>query len=76
MTKINEGTGTVGQLVNNDSLHSELVNASHSLDLLLNDMRIHPKRYVSFSLIGRKDKTEVISKKDLETVKDGVKENK
>jgi phospholipid/cholesterol/gamma-HCH transport system substrate-binding protein len=76
MTKINEGTGTVGQLVNNDSLHTELVNASHSLDLLLNDMRIHPKRYVSFSLIGRKDKTEVISKKDLETVKDGVKENK
>jgi phospholipid/cholesterol/gamma-HCH transport system substrate-binding protein len=76
MTKINEGTGTVGQLVNNDSLHTELVNASHSLDLLLNDMRIHPKRYVSFSLIGRKEKTEAISKKDLETVKDAVKENK
>ncbi|MEZ4799120.1 MAG: MlaD family protein [Flavobacteriales bacterium] len=56
MTKVNEGTGTLGQLVNNDSLHVELVNASHSLDLLLEDMRLHPKRYVHFSVFGKKEK--------------------
>lgn len=56
MTKVNEGTGTLGQLVNNDSLHVELVNASHSLDLLLEDMRMHPKRYVHFSVFGKKEK--------------------
>lgn len=56
MTKVNEGTGTLGQLVNNDSLHTELVNASHSLDLLLTDMREHPKRYVHFSVFGKKEK--------------------
>lgn len=71
MNKVNTGQGTLGQLVNNDSLHTELVNASHSLDLLLNDMRVNPKRYVSFSLIGRKDKGE-LSKKELEQVREEV----
>jgi phospholipid/cholesterol/gamma-HCH transport system substrate-binding protein len=71
MNKVNSGQGTLGQLVNNDSLHTELVNASHSLDLLLNDMRVNPKRYVSFSLIGKKDQSE-LSKKELEQVREEV----
>jgi phospholipid/cholesterol/gamma-HCH transport system substrate-binding protein len=66
--KINSGKGTLGQLVNNDSLHTELVSASHSLDLLLNEMRIHPKKFLSFSLIERKDKEE-FSKKELEQMR-------
>lgn len=69
--KINSGEGSLGQLINNDSLHAELVNASHSLDLLLNDMRIHPKRYLSFSLIGKKDNGQ-LSKKELEQIRDEV----
>ena len=71
LTKVNSGEGTLGQLVNNDSLHTELLAASHSLDLLLDDMRVHPKRYVSFSLIGRKDKAE-LSKQELEQVREEV----
>ncbi len=67
--KINEGQGTLGQLVNNDSLHTELVDASHSLDLLLNDMKLHPKRYLSFSLINRDGNKEEFSKKELEQMR-------
>jgi phospholipid/cholesterol/gamma-HCH transport system substrate-binding protein len=71
ITKINEGSGTLGQLVNNDSLHNELVSASHSLDLLLDDMRVHPKRYVQVSLIGRRD-TERFSKAQLEQMREEI----
>lgn len=69
LEKINNGEGTLGQLVTNDSLHTELTTASHSLDLLLNDMRIHPKKYLSFSLINRGNKDEEFSKKELEEMR-------
>jgi len=69
LNKVNSGEGSIGQLVNNDTLHSELVNASHSLDLLLDDMRVHPKRYLSFSLIGRRERSE-LSKRELEQIRD------
>jgi phospholipid/cholesterol/gamma-HCH transport system substrate-binding protein len=68
MTKVNSGQGTLGKLVNNDSLHNELVNATHSLDLLLDDMRNHPKNYVGFSMFGRRD-TEKFSKTELEDMR-------
>lgn len=68
MEDIHTGKGTLGQLVVNDSLHRELVTASHSLDLLLDDMRVHPKRYLGFSLIGRKD-TDKLSKSELEQMR-------
>jgi phospholipid/cholesterol/gamma-HCH transport system substrate-binding protein len=71
MTSINSGDGTLGQLIHNDSLHNELVSASHSLDLLLDDMRTHPRRYVSFSLLGRKD-SEKFSKAELEQMRDEI----
>ncbi len=67
--KINSGEGTLGQLVNNDSLHTELVSASHSLDMLLNEMRVHPKRFLSFSLLSRKESNEEFSKKELEQMR-------
>ncbi|MFN8775604.1 MAG: MlaD family protein [Flavobacteriales bacterium] len=73
MEKINQGTGTLGQLISNDSLHHELVSASHSLDLLLDDMRVHPKRYVQVSLIGRRD-SERFSKSQLEQMRDEINE--
>jgi phospholipid/cholesterol/gamma-HCH transport system substrate-binding protein len=68
MAKVNSGQGTLGKLVNNDSLHNELVSATHSLDLLLDDMRNHPKSYVGFSLFGRRD-ADKFSKSELEDMK-------
>jgi len=68
MEKVNNGQGSLGKLVNTDSLHNELVSASHSLDLLLDDMRTHPKNYVGFSLFGRRD-TDRFSKAELEDMR-------
>lgn len=56
MEKINKGQGTLGMLVKNDSLYRNLNNASADLDKLLIDLREHPKRYVHFSVFGKKDK--------------------
>lgn len=54
-TMINNGEGTAGQLVMNDSLYNNLNNALASLDSLLIDLREHPKRYVHLSVFGKKD---------------------
>lgn len=50
---INSGKGTIGQLISNDSLYNELESASKNLDLLLEDMRLNPNRYVHFSVFGK-----------------------
>lgn len=55
--KVNRGEGSLGQLINNDSLYNNLENATLELDLLLEDIRVNPKRYVHFSIFGKKDKT-------------------
>jgi len=52
---LNEGEGTAGKLITNDSLYTNLSNSLGSLDLLLQDMRTNPKRYVHFSLFGKKN---------------------
>lgn len=54
---INEGQGTLGKIVSDDSLYESINEAIGSLNFLLTDLQKNPKRYVSFSLIERKDKT-------------------
>jgi phospholipid/cholesterol/gamma-HCH transport system substrate-binding protein len=56
MTKINSGQGTMGMLINNDSLYRKLDKSSEDLDKLLKDLRINPERYVHISVFGRKDR--------------------
>lgn len=53
---LNKGKGSAGQLLTNDSLYNNLSGSLESLDLLLEDMRSNPKRYVHFSLFGRRNK--------------------
>jgi len=52
---LNNGKGTAGQLMKNDSLYKNLSNSLASLNLLLKDMKENPKRYVHFSLFGKKN---------------------
>lgn len=47
--KINESQGTLGELVNNDTLYYNLEDATYNLNRLLEDLRLNPKRYVQFS---------------------------
>ncbi|MCF8364509.1 MAG: MlaD family protein [Bacteroidales bacterium] len=48
--KINNGEGSLGQLMTNDSLYIQLEKSSSSLNLLLEDIRLNPKKYVKFSV--------------------------
>lgn len=54
--KIENGDGTLGKLVENEELYDNLANASRELDLLLQDFRLNPKRYVNVSVFGKKQK--------------------
>jgi phospholipid/cholesterol/gamma-HCH transport system substrate-binding protein len=56
MAKINSGEGTFGKLVNDSSLYSTLDSTSSNLNLLIKDLKAHPKKYISFSVFGKKDK--------------------
>lgn len=51
MDKIENGEGSLGALLNDDSLYNNLNNSAASLDKLMIDLRENPKRYVHFSLI-------------------------
>lgn len=54
--KINGREGSLGLLMNDSRLYYNLTTTVNSADSLLNNLREHPKRYVHFSLFGRKDK--------------------
>lgn len=54
MEGMNDGKGTAGQIFTNDSLYMNMNNSLASLDLLFKDMKANPKRYVHFSLFGKK----------------------
>jgi phospholipid/cholesterol/gamma-HCH transport system substrate-binding protein len=56
LNQINAGKGTLGKLTGDDSLYTNLDRTAASLNLLLSDMKVNPKRYVHFSLFGKKDK--------------------
>lgn len=56
LNKLNKGEGSAGQLLSNDSLYLNLQNASKNLDLLLEDLKENPHRYVSISVFGKKNK--------------------
>ena len=53
--KIEQQEGTMGKLVNNDSLYVNLNQTVSDLDSLLVDLKANPKRYVRFSIFGGKD---------------------
>ncbi len=55
-SKVNSNTGSVGKLVNDPAIYDNLDRATRQLDLLLQDMKLNPKRYVHFSVFGKKEK--------------------
>jgi len=56
LAQINEGKSTLGKLAKNDSLYINLNKSMDNLQQLLADLKAHPKRYVHFSIFGKKDK--------------------
>jgi phospholipid/cholesterol/gamma-HCH transport system substrate-binding protein len=70
--KINSGEGSLGMLINNPDLYNKLEAAADNLDLLTEDLRVNPNRYVHFSVFGRKNKNVELSKAELEELKNYV----
>jgi phospholipid/cholesterol/gamma-HCH transport system substrate-binding protein len=52
----NSGEGTLGKLLGDDSLYNELVQTNQELQNLVNDLQVHPERYIHFSVFGAKTK--------------------
>lgn len=53
MDKINRGEGSLGLLVNDEELYRNLETSSKQLELLLEDIRQNPRRYINVSVFGR-----------------------
>ena len=56
MADLQSGKGTMGKLLKDESLYNNFNNTSKELELLLQDLRLNPTRYVNVSLFGKKNK--------------------
>jgi phospholipid/cholesterol/gamma-HCH transport system substrate-binding protein len=53
LERLNRGEGSAGLLLNDDSLYTELTRSLEQLNLLLDDLKTNPGRYVNFSIFGK-----------------------
>ena len=56
LEQVNRGEGTAGKLINDPKLYQNLDETLNALQTLINDLKENPKRYVHFSLFGKKNK--------------------
>ena len=59
--KINSPNGTLGALMNDRKLYDQMNKAALGLEILLDDVRLHPKRYVNISVFGGKSKPDALT---------------
>jgi len=64
MAEVQSGKGTFGKLMKDDELYVNFSKTSKELELLLQDVRLNPTRYVNVSLFGKKNKPYVSPVKD------------
>jgi phospholipid/cholesterol/gamma-HCH transport system substrate-binding protein len=56
IAKLSSKDGTLGALINDKKLYNKLTDVILSAEILMDDLRAHPKRYVNLSIFGKKDK--------------------
>ncbi len=66
LREINQGQGTLGKLTQDEALYKNLTATAADMDALLSDLKANPKRYVHFSVFGRKDKSKDKKEEGLE----------
>lgn len=70
ISKINSGEGTLGNLIYNDSLHSAILETNAYVQLLVEDLRHYPNRYLHFSIFGSREKTPKLNSKEEKLLKE------
>lgn len=56
ITDMENGKGSIGKLLKDEELYNNLEGASKQLEELLQDVKLHPKRYIHLSVFGKKEK--------------------
>lgn len=69
VSDVRSGKGTIGKLAADDQLYKNLTSTTNSLNILLQDLRMHPKRYVQVSVFGKKDKSEPLMEPMADSIK-------
>jgi phospholipid/cholesterol/gamma-HCH transport system substrate-binding protein len=57
LQKINSGNGTASKLMNDSTFYNDLQGTLKSINTLVDDIKVHPKRYINVSVFGKKDKS-------------------
>ena len=70
LATIENGEGSIGKLMKDDSAYNNLNAATKQLEQLLEDMKLNPKRYVHFSLFGKKAKQYDANGNEIKTTKE------
>ncbi|PWA04078.1 MlaD family protein [Flavobacterium psychrotolerans] len=64
MSDVQAGKGTFGKLMKDDALYTNFNKTSKELELLMQDLRLNPTRYVNVSLFGKKNKPYIMPVND------------
>lgn len=57
IAKVNSNQGTLGKMINDPTLYQNLASTGNKINLLLDDIRMNPKRYINISVFGKKNKS-------------------
>jgi len=55
LANLEEGKGSMGKLLKDEQLYNNIESSTKEIELLIKDLKEHPKRYVHFSLFGKKE---------------------
>jgi phospholipid/cholesterol/gamma-HCH transport system substrate-binding protein len=62
INQLNNGNGTASKLLNDPDMYTQLKSTVKSVNTLVDDIKVHPKRYINISVFGKKDKRTPLTK--------------
>jgi phospholipid/cholesterol/gamma-HCH transport system substrate-binding protein len=61
INQLNNGNGTASKLLNDPAMYTQLQSTINSVNTLVDDIKVHPKRYINVSVFGKKDKNKPLT---------------